>query len=157
MTIPLLDNDGKLPFGVWPCTYHELEARFGQTRRRRELLRELRRLLADLERRAISGSVLINGSFVTSEPAPHDIDILVVVPPALYRARRKELEALRSRAKPQLDVFIVPERSLAGRELIATFSEGSVPDSGRGSGCPSPDRPLGLPDRPLLPCPRGAA
>lgn len=123
MTIPLLDNDGKLPSGVWPCAYAELEARFGHTRRRRELLRELRHLLADLERRSISGTVFVNGSFITAEPAPEDVDILLLVPRKVYSVRRLELLAIRRRVGPTLDFLFAPERSVAGREIVKVFSE----------------------------------
>ena len=71
--IPEFDQDGLLPPGVHPCTWAELEARYGSTRHRRELLAGLKQALLALKR-AGCGTAFIDGSFVTDRAVPGDFD-----------------------------------------------------------------------------------
>ena len=67
------NDDGNLPPGVHKATWREFVARFGTTRRRRELLRGLKQALNSLW---VAGcrTVYIDGSFVTAKRAPGDFD-----------------------------------------------------------------------------------
>lgn len=123
MGIPLLDDNGNLPSGIWACTRKEIEERFGQTRRRRELLRLFFQFLEELPRRGIHGTILVDGSFVTADPAPKDIDVLVILPPTVYSEKRNEVRALRVRWAPDVDVFFVPRGTPEHRELVRFFGE----------------------------------
>ena len=73
MIPPFDSRTGYLPPGIHDGTWMEVKARFGGNAHRRRLLAGLRRVLRNLGR-AECGSVLLNGSFVTSEPLPNDYD-----------------------------------------------------------------------------------
>lgn len=72
--IPEFDRaTGNLPPGVHDATWNEVKTRFGNSPRRKRLLRGLEQALRQL---AAAGciSVLLNGSFVTAEAEPNDYD-----------------------------------------------------------------------------------
>jgi hypothetical protein len=71
--IPEFDTSGNLPPGIHGATWDELEARYGTTTHRRELLRGLREAL-DALRDAGCQRAYIDGSFVTSKDDPADFD-----------------------------------------------------------------------------------
>ncbi len=82
MAIPSLDSEGFLPVGVHDCTLDEIDARFGafqHSDRRPQLFARLQAFFAEAKSSAIIESVLVNGSFVTAEPEPNDIDLILLV------------------------------------------------------------------------------
>jgi hypothetical protein len=117
MPIPALDDDGFLPIGIHDCTLDELRASFGafrQTDHRVKLFRKLREYILDLTSWGNVIAVYIDGSFVTAEIAPGDIDLIVVtpadftmpavMPPASYNA----LSSRMVRTKYGFDIALVP-------------------------------------------------
>jgi hypothetical protein len=72
--IPPFDRGtGNLPPGVHDATWNEVKARFGDTSRRKQLLRGLERVLRQLATAGCT-SVLLDGSFVTAKAEPNDYD-----------------------------------------------------------------------------------
>jgi hypothetical protein len=83
MPIPALGTNGLLPPGVHTCTLQEIRERFGSFKRS-ELRSRLFERLEAFAREAKSGGIvralIANGSFVTDEPKPNDIDLADVLP-----------------------------------------------------------------------------
>src|SRR5215469_16293258 len=82
MPIPDFNRHGLLPVGVYDCTLAEVRDRFGSfkvTERRPNLFRKLELLLTQVRAAQLSCSVIIDGSFVTIEPQPNDIDLVLVL------------------------------------------------------------------------------
>jgi hypothetical protein len=72
--IPPFDRGtGNLPPGVHDATWNEVKARFGDTSRRKQLLRGLEQVLRQLATAGCT-SVLLDGSFVTAKSEPNDYD-----------------------------------------------------------------------------------
>ncbi len=71
--IPQLNAGGELPSGIHTTTLDEVEAIFVNTSKRRTLLEGLKRALENLRAAGVP-RVFINGSFVTSEADPNDVD-----------------------------------------------------------------------------------
>jgi hypothetical protein len=78
--IPPLNEHGYLPPGVHQATLEEIEARFGSAAEREELMQSLRWLVAMCQRDDVL-RLVVNGSFVTSEPSPHDVDAVALIGP----------------------------------------------------------------------------
>ena len=82
MAIPSLDSEGFLPVGVHDCTLEEIGARFGafqRSDRRPQLFARLEAFVAEAKALAIIEAILVDGSFVTAEPEPNDIDLILLV------------------------------------------------------------------------------
>ena len=71
--IPDFNQSGLLPAGIHWSTWDEIRERFGQTPRRRELIRGLRAALENLQA-AGCRTVYLNGSFATNKQTPGDFD-----------------------------------------------------------------------------------
>lgn len=84
MPIPALTDDGLLPTGVHDCSLDEVQQRFGQfqrTDRRCRLMNLLTEFVRDATACQLIKAVIVDGSFVTAEDEPGDIDLILVVPP----------------------------------------------------------------------------
>jgi hypothetical protein len=82
MPIPDFDENGLLPPGMHDCTLQEIGDRFGRFRtsnRRPELYAKLQSYLTEVKNAQIIHSLIIEGSFVTSKPAPENIDFVIVM------------------------------------------------------------------------------
>jgi hypothetical protein len=82
MPIPVLNEDGLLPEGIHDCTPEEAQALFGSFQgsdHRLRLWAKLNEFLREVKACGLVETVLLNGSFVTSKPAPNDIDLILVV------------------------------------------------------------------------------
>ena len=80
--LPEFDTDGDLPPGIHRATLAELEkrlGRFGVSDRRINLFARLKQLVGMASRSGIVDRLLVAGSFVTSKPAPNDIDIVIIL------------------------------------------------------------------------------
>ncbi len=83
--IPAFRPDGYLPEGLHAASEAEATFRFGSSSpRRRRLILRLRRWV-ELARRVGARRLLIDGSFVTAEPGPHDVDAVVLLPADFQR------------------------------------------------------------------------
>lgn len=83
--IPAFRPDGYLPEGLHAASEAEATFRFGSaTPRRRRLALRLRRWV-ELAREVRARRLLIDGSFVTARPDPHDVDAVVLLPADFQR------------------------------------------------------------------------
>ena len=77
--IPDFRDDGYLPVGLYRATEAEVNFRFGSsTSRRRRLILRLRRWL-ELSRLTHARRFLVDGSFITAEADPNDVDAVVLL------------------------------------------------------------------------------
>src|SRR5436853_278688 len=78
--IPSFRPDGYLPEGLHLATEADVTFRFGSSSpRRRRLALRLRRWV-ELARQVKARRLLIDGSFVSAKPEPHDIDAVILLP-----------------------------------------------------------------------------
>ncbi|MBI1924574.1 hypothetical protein HYR99_10015 [Candidatus Poribacteria bacterium] len=78
MPIPNFDEKGLLPPGVHDCSLEEIMERFGTfqvTDCRVGLYAQLQAFLEEVRSTRLAVAVIVDGSFVTSKPAPEDIDL----------------------------------------------------------------------------------
>ena len=83
MAIPDFEENGVLPEGIHEATESELFERFRYFRssvRRFELCRKLKEYLDAIHQSSLELDVLVDGSFVTSEDEPNDIDMILILP-----------------------------------------------------------------------------
>ncbi len=132
MPIPALNEHGLLPAGIHDCTLDELKSRFGSFQisdRRNQLFRRFERFVADTQAAQFPQSLLIDGSFVTGEPTPNDIDLVLVLsrshdvaadlPPGHYN-----LVSRRSvRRRYGFDIVVVRENGVEYEEAVAFFQQ----------------------------------
>lgn len=82
MPIPAFTADGLLPEGIHDCTLDELRERFGQfqrTDRRPRLYGQLETLVREAQKTGFFVSIIIDGSFVTENDTPNDVDLILVL------------------------------------------------------------------------------
>jgi hypothetical protein len=82
LPIPEFETNGFLPEGIHECTPEEISNRFGRfqlTDRRSTLNEGLVRYISELREAEIGKYLIVNGSFVTEETTPNDIDVLLVL------------------------------------------------------------------------------
>src|SRR5574341_1673034 len=90
--IPPLRPDGYLPEGVYVCSEAEVIFRFGSSsRRRRRLVLRLRRWV-ELGRQVGARRLLVDGSFVTAQEEPQDIDSVILLPQDFTHKLEQEYE-----------------------------------------------------------------
>ena len=78
--IPAFRPDGYLPKGIYLASEAEVTFRFGTAnRRRRQLILRVRRWI-QLSRKIQAPRLFIDGSFVTANPEPNDVDAVVLLP-----------------------------------------------------------------------------
>jgi hypothetical protein len=107
--IPALGSAGTLPVGVHAAAWDDFQARFVTTPRRSELAGQLGPVLDALRGAGIPNAV-IGGSYVTSKPAPGDVDLGYFAPTSdAARAARTALAALVERSP---DVHAYPVDAL---------------------------------------------
>jgi hypothetical protein len=83
MPIPDFDEHGLLPEGLHDCTLQEVRqrfARFQRSDRRPRLFARLEQFMAEVKASGIIAFVILDGSFVTADAEPNDIDIVLGVP-----------------------------------------------------------------------------
>jgi len=90
--IPPFDDDGYLPPGIHLATLDEIAARFGQESELRRAQMESLTWLVDLARRAGAERLIVNGSFVTDEAEPNDVDCVLLVGRSFPRSPAVEVE-----------------------------------------------------------------
>ena len=82
MALPPLNEHGWLPEGVYDCTLEEATARFGRFQRsdrRPQLWERFLEFVHEARASGVITAIVIDGSFVTAEPFPNDIDLIVVM------------------------------------------------------------------------------
>lgn len=128
MAIPALDGEGLLPPGIHTTTLDEIEATFATNLSRRALMSDLRRYLSEVSPWRIAEAILVDGSFVTSELEPNDIDLILLlraeydprheVPPAEYNLRSTRIV----RRHFGLDLFAVKLGSARYDQILTVFT-----------------------------------
>jgi hypothetical protein len=131
MTLELDPTTGLLPPGEHPASMEELEAAFCWNYRRRQYFKNLELIVGKLKERSVS-RIWVDGSFVTSEDRPGDID--VIFDPEgrstaswgiLHHLRRRELKRqfhidLMPYPSPQKD----PNNPFASKTILEYFKTG---------------------------------
>jgi hypothetical protein len=137
MPIPDFDANGCLPAGIYDCTIAEVEERFGRlsavgsrtTDRRVSLFERLRTLTTELKGTRLNATMILDGSFITSEPVPGDIDLIVVLPASfdlaveLSAMEANLLDARYMRRRYQFDVRVVRHGRTEYHEVVAFFEQ----------------------------------
>ena len=130
MSIPALEVTGLLASGIHACNVDEIRARFGRFQgsdRRPRLMQKLEAFLVELRASAIVRAVIIDGSFVTMEESPNDVDLLIVLPSGhdfrseLGPAQYKVLDRRRVRRTFGLDILVAEEGSEDYTALVSFF------------------------------------
>ncbi len=126
-----MDEHGFLPPGVHDCTLEEIEqrfARFGRTAQRRELFPKLTSFVQEARSTEFVTAVIVDGSHVTAEPEPGDIDLILGVPEShdfdakLQAFEYNVVSKARVRQLYHFDLLgAAPESSDAFRGLVEFF------------------------------------
>lgn len=103
--IPQFQDDGLLPPGIYPANLEELAKRFGIQSEIRKVQVESLRWLVDLAVRAGALRLVVNGSFVTSEEEPNDVDCVLLIDETFPVDAEAEAELLNG--LPFLDIELV--------------------------------------------------
>jgi hypothetical protein len=106
--IPSFDERGYLPPGVHKASLEEVIDRFGHGSEIRQAQADSLRWLIPLCKSAGIARCLINGSFVTNAPEPHDVDCVLLQGP-LYRRNSSAAREL-SKGLPFLELKRVRQR-----------------------------------------------
>ena len=80
--IPALNESGLLPEGIHDCNLAEAEARFGRfqgNNRRPQLWNRFVEFMHEAKASGLIEFVIVDGSFVTANASPNDIDLILVV------------------------------------------------------------------------------
>jgi len=130
--IPSFNDAGYLPEGVYDCTLDEAAMRFGTFQfsdRRPRLWARLTEFVDEAKRCESIEAVLVDGSFVTSNPYPNDIDLVVVVaaghdfltelPPLHYNL----LSQRRLRSRFGFDIVVVTNDSENLEQAVHFFQQ----------------------------------
>jgi predicted nucleotidyltransferase len=80
MALPEFNDAGDLPLAVHRATLDEVVSRFGSTRGKRSICtRRLRHIYELAERTGMVQRFIVFGSYVTAEPNPNDVDVVLVM------------------------------------------------------------------------------
>lgn len=119
----------------------EIALQFGQTPRRRDLVRELRRLVVLARRAGFVQEIYVDGSFVTSKTDPNDVDIVLGIEdlpdppnPLNVRERTLRVRALRRCGESALHVFPFPLNDWRFGDMLEFFRTERREDGGREKG-----------------------
>jgi hypothetical protein len=130
-SLPALDQRGFLPEGVHRASLREVTDRFGAgTGQRRTLARKL----SALSKRALkmgAESLVLGGSFTSSDPNPKDLDVLIVIPdPASEKAIKKDVDVIQTYVASGKSTFIASDKESTQRWI--TFLENRYLSEPRG-------------------------
>jgi hypothetical protein len=130
--IPSFNDAGYLPEGIHDCTLDEAAMRFGTFQlndQRPRLWARLTEFVDEAKRCELIEAVLVDGSFVTSNPYPNDIDLVVVVaaghdfltdlPPVRYNL----LSQRRVRSRFGFDIVVVTNDSEKLEQAVDFFQQ----------------------------------
>ncbi len=105
--IPHFDDNGFLPPGIYPATVDEITERFGREPEVRRAQMESIRWLVEIAQRAGIERIVLNGSFVTHQYEPNDVDCALLID----REARLDRDAMDELIKglPFLEINIVEQ------------------------------------------------
>jgi len=116
MSLPIFQENGLLPAGLYAADMSEIEERFGaRTKRRKELFERLQHFL-ELAKHCGALRILVNGSFVTARSEPGDVDVVIWLDERFLELLDNGDEAAH-RLKKMFDTRIPREAFLATNEL----------------------------------------
>ena len=132
MPIPDFDGAGLLPPGLYDCSQAEVQVRFGtfqNTDRRPELYRKLKEYLEEVRNTQLVCAVIIDGSFVTAQSNPNDVDLILL----LFKEHDFSAELRPYQANPLsrrwvirrygFDVLLARDESAEYAEYLAFFGQ----------------------------------
>ncbi len=132
MSIPSFNEHGWLPAGVYDCALDEAMARFGSFQgsdRRPRLWNRFIEFMVEAKRSELVKLVLPDGSFVTAEPNPNDIDLVIVLDAAhdfsanLRPGQYNLLAQKRVRSRFGFDIVTVKDGSDNMQQAIEFFQQ----------------------------------
>ena len=132
MPIPAFNPGGFLPEGVHECTVTEVQQRFGAFQasdRRPRLFEQLEAFLVAARESGLVRHVVIDGSFVTAEPGPNDIDLILIIAgdydlaADLSPSQYNILSKTRVRKRFGFDLVAVRENSSELDEAVGFFEQ----------------------------------
>jgi hypothetical protein len=132
MAIPPFNEDGWLPAGVHDYTLEEAAEQFGafqSSARRPELWARFIEFVREAKASGLIDVVLVDGSFVTIEPAPNDIDLALVVSANhdfsgdLLPVQYNVLSQRRVRRRFGFDIVVVKNDSKNLEQAVAFFQQ----------------------------------
>ena len=128
--IPPFADNGLLPAGVYTCSLDEVRDRFGSfqvTDRRSKLYAGLELYLQEAKASGLVTAVILNGSFVTAEVQPNDIDVIIAMRPGHDMAvdlRPLEYNVVSRRqikSRHRLDALVAVDGSEVYDKYVAFF------------------------------------
>lgn len=132
IVIPPFNENGWLPEGIHDGTLQEAAERFGafqSSERRPQLWARFSEFVREAKECQLMEAVLLDGSFVTAEADPNDIDLVLVVaashdfsadlPPAQYNLLAQQ----RVRKRFGFDIVVVKNGSGDLEQAIAFFQQ----------------------------------
>src|SRR5437588_3165955 len=127
MPIPAFNENNLLPAGIHLCSLKEVGERFGRfqsTDRRAKLFSELMEFVKEASSTGLARTMIIDGSFVTGEAQPNDIDLILLLPedfdfaqelpPVTYNVLSRKCVARRF----NMDLFVYRDNSMAYHEQV---------------------------------------
>ena len=132
MAIPPLNEYGWLPEGVHDCTLEEAEERFSgfqRSDRRPQLWARFVEFVGEVQVCGLIAAIVVDGSFVTAEPVPNDIDLVLVMderqnlsvdlPPAHYNV----LSQRRVHKRFGFDIVVATNKHETLEQAVAFFQQ----------------------------------
>ena len=130
--IPPFDEYGRLPDGIHDCTLEEAAERFGafqHSERRPQLWARFTEFIGEAKACDLVEALLVDGSFVTANTDPSDVDLVLVVSPShdfsadLPLAQYNLLAQQRVRRRFGFDIVVVKNGSENLEQAIAFFQQ----------------------------------
>jgi len=92
LTLPAFREDGWLPVGHHSATWEEVVERFGglPDSRRSLVTAKLISLRDALRARGVTGTMLLNGSYISAKEEPKDFDVLLIGPPNIQAMKDQD-------------------------------------------------------------------
>ncbi len=132
MPIPPLNSQGLLPAGIHSCTIDEIEEIFGRFHLsdvRPRIFETFQSFVAELRASGLAIALIVDSSFVTSEPAPNDIDGFIIVrknfssadmlPPADYNT----ISSRNIRKRYRFDMLLARQDGIEEQAYIEFFQQ----------------------------------
>jgi hypothetical protein len=105
--IPPFDENGYLPPGIHKASLDEIVERFGWQSEVRRAQAESLRWLMDTVRRLRVRRLVLNGSFVTDDSEPNDVDCVLLVDQAYLESTASDAEL--TAGLPFLEIDVVDQ------------------------------------------------
>ena len=132
MAILLLNEYGWLPKGIYDCTLEAAAARFGgfqRTDRRPRLWARFVEFVREAQESGAIAAIIVDGSFVTAEPALNDMDLVVVASTPqdfsqdLFPVYYNTLSQRRVRQRFWFDIVVATNNHETLTQAIAFFQQ----------------------------------